>query len=147
MGLEFWQHSLTYFVALSFFFQRKFRLIQVLLRLSQSHPHKLINTRWVHEVTSFSICQATGRNLKPEDSQSCSPDPAKYVCTQKHPVHFLPSHFFTTHLTLSSHLRLDLASGVLPSGSYVCVSFLPYMAHNIPCNSPWRGRPGKEQEF
>ena len=51
------------------------------------------------------------------------------VLTQTHPVHFLPSYFFTTHLILSSHLRLGLANGVLPSGSCVCVSFLPYMAH------------------
>ena len=73
--------------------------------------------------------------------------PNMSVLRQTHPVHFLPPYFFTIHLILSSHLRLCLASGFPPSGSCVCVSFLPYMAHTLPCNSPWRGRPGKEYEL
>ena len=93
MWLEFWQHWLRFFLAFSFS-QRKFRLIEVLLHLSQSHPHILMNTRWVHEAASSSVCQATGRILNPKDSQSCSPHLTKYVCTQTETSSLFPSILF-----------------------------------------------------
>ena len=107
------------------FSQRIFHLIQVLLHLSQSHPHIFMNTRWVHEANMSSVCRATGHILKPEDSQSCSPDPAKYVCTQADtsnpfpPIPFLYDPFDTI---LQSTPR---SCKWLSSFWFLCMPFFP----------------------
>ena len=70
--------------------------------------------------------------MEPE-GQFHNRQPAVPILSQLSPVHASSSHFLKIHLTLFSLLRLDLLSGLFPSGlphqNHICTSPVPHSCH------------------